>query len=127
MNVVLEVVVEAIASVLDFLTNNLNNIATLLNVSLIFAMYYLGYISYGYGIETILPTAFGIPVIIGMIIYILRNTANKIGKGTTLPIPKYRFTEVDDYGEASVEVERIQELILYTADLEDWIERKHLK
>ena len=36
------------------------------------------------------------------------------------------FTEVDDYGEVSIPNNRIQELILYLADLEDWLERKGL-
>ena len=32
----------------------------------------------------------------------------------------------DDYGEVSIPNNRIQELILYLADLEDWLERKGL-
>ena len=57
---------------------------------------------------------------------LLRSYANKIGKGTTIPVPDKRFTEVDDYGEVSIPNNRIQELILYLADLEDWLERKGL-
>lgn len=67
-----------------------------------------------------------IPIVVCVIIYYLRSYANKIGKGTTIPVPEKRFTEVDDYGEVSIPNNRIQELILYLADLEDWLERKGL-
>lgn len=41
------------------------------------------------------------------------------------PIPKKRFTEVDEEtGMVSIERDRLQELFIYTADLEDTFERK---
>ena len=67
-----------------------------------------------------------IPLIFCILIFFIKSYANKIGKGTTIPIPNKRFTEEDDDGEVSIENRRIQELILYTADLEDWLERKWL-
>lgn len=44
-----------------------------------------------------------------------------------IPVPRKRFTSVselstDDVEEIDIEVERLQELILYTNDLENWIE-----
>lgn len=65
-----------------------------------------------------------IPIVVFIMIYLVNSYANKIGKGITIPVPDKRFTEVDDDGEVSVENRRIQELLLYTADLEDWLERK---
>lgn len=65
-----------------------------------------------------------LPVLCLALIYYLKEFANKTGKGNTIPIPDRRFTDVDEDGEASVENKRIQEMILYLADLEDWMERK---
>ena len=65
-----------------------------------------------------------IPIVFALVIYILKLIANKTGKGINLPVPAKRFTQVDDDGEVSIENDRIQELILYLADFEDWLERK---
>lgn len=54
----------------------------------------------------------------------LRWYGNRIGKGVTIPVPSKRFTEVDDDGMVSVDYDRTQELLLYIADLEDWLERR---
>lgn len=109
-----------------FITNNLRNFARILNFILPYAMYVIGQ-------EVCLERgkiAFGgeifIPIIFCVITYYLHSYANKIGKGTTIPVPEKRFTEVDDDGEVSIRNNRIQELILYLADLEDWLERKGL-
>lgn len=68
-----------------------------------------------------------IPVIIFMITYYIRQYANRIGKGEKIPIPERRFTEEgEEPGEYTVETQRIEELILYMTDLEDWLERKGL-
>ena len=41
-----------------------------------------------------------------------------------LPVPYKRFTTVDEEsGQVDVDYDRVQELILYTADLEDWLKR----
>ena len=109
-----------------FITNNLRNFAQILN-------FILPYIMYVIGQKVCLERgkiAFGgeifIPIIFCVITYYIRSYANKIGKGTTIPVPEKRFTEVDDDGEVSIRNNRIQELILYLADLEDWLERKGL-
>lgn len=54
---------------------------------------------------------------------IMQMYVNSIGKGFDIPVPKKRFTEVDEYGEVSVESERLEEMLLYVSDLEDWLER----
>ena len=44
--------------------------------------------------------------------------------GKNIPVPYERFTNVDyENGKADVEQKRIQEMILYMADLEDWFDR----
>ena len=125
-NIIGAIIVDIIQTVDYFITSNLRNFAWILNFILPYLMYIIGqdvYATRGYigvGGELLLP------IIFCMITYILRSYANKIGKGITIPIPDKRFTEVDDYGEVSIPNNRIQELILYLADLEDWFERKGL-
>lgn len=42
----------------------------------------------------------------------------------SVPVPRRRFTKVDrDEGQVDVSQARLQEMILYVADLEDWLER----
>jgi len=121
-----EIIVDVVRAVNYFITNNLRNFAWILNFILPYLMYIIGQNVYetrgyfGVGGELF------IPIIFCVITYILRSYANKIGKGTTIPVPEKRFTEVDDCGEVSIPNNRIHELILYLADLEDWLERKGL-
>lgn len=120
------IIIDVVRAVDYFITSNLRNFAWILNFILPYLMYIIGqnvcatrgYL--GVGGELFLPVVFCV------ITYVLRSYANKIGKGTTIPVPDKRFTEVDDDGEVSIPNNRIQELILYLADLEDWLERKGL-
>lgn len=120
------IIIDVVQTVNYFIASNLRNFAWILNFILPYLMYIIGqnvYAARGYfGVGGELF----IPIIFCVIAYVLRSYANKIGKGTTIPVPKKRFTEVDDYGEVSITNDRIQELILYLADLEDWFERKGL-
>jgi len=126
LKVIIDVTLDAIANVLIFIENNLKNFANILNMVLPYLMYFVGQAAFksrGYfavGGEIFIPLVFGI------IIYYIRSFANKIGKGITIPVPDERFTEVDEDGEVNVRNSRLQEMILYLADLEDWLERKGL-
>jgi hypothetical protein len=55
--------------------------------------------------------------------WFLARLADKEGRGEDVPTPRKRFTETDQYGGVNVEYARLQELILYMGDLEDWLER----
>ncbi|MBR6605785.1 MAG: hypothetical protein IKK92_07965 [Prevotella sp.] len=68
-----------------------------------------------------------VPIAMFISIYLFRYSAERLGVGNRIPpIPNKRFTHVDEDGEVSIENDRLQELILYTADLEDWFERKNV-
>ena len=124
--ILIEVTIDAIRCFLYCIKNNLVNFANILNFTLPYIMYFIGrYIVINKGNISI-GAEVCIPLIFIVVIYYLRSSANKIGKGTTIPIPSKRFTKVDSDGEVSIEHKRIQELLLYTADLEDWLERKGL-
>jgi len=117
---------DVVQAIRYFITNNLRNFVRILSFILPYIMYIIGQkVCLERG-----KIAFGgellIPIVFCVITYYIRSYANKIGKGTTIPVPEKRFTEVDDDGEVSIRNSRIQELILYLADLEDWLERKGL-
>lgn len=126
LRILVEVTIDAFCSFAYFIKNNLINFAKILNFIIPYVMYFIGqYIASNKGNISV-GWEICIPIAFVVVIYYLRSTANKMGKGITIPIPDKRFTNVDDDGEVSIEHKRIQELLLYTADLEDWLERKGL-
>lgn len=121
--IVVEVTWEAYCNFKYFIKSNLITFANILNLIIPFMMYFVGQYIHNRN-EIIIGCEILIPLVFFVLIYYLKSTANKIGKGTTIPVPDKRFTEIIDDGEVSIEQNRIQELILYVADLEDWMERK---
>ena len=122
-----EIFIDVVRAASQFVTSNLRNFANILSALLPYVMYLVGQQICSHnagqikvGFELLIPLGFCV------VIYFLKSAANKIGKGITIPVPSKRFTEVDEDGEVSVQNSRVQELILYLADLEDWLERKGL-
>lgn len=103
---------------------NLRHLAVLVEIAAPYVMYVLGQdvaLTRGYfgvGGELFIPIVFVV------VAYYINGLANKCNTGRQIPIPSKRFTIVDDEGEVSIENKRLQELLLYVADLEDWMERK---
>lgn len=115
-----EILIDAYFTIIYVVEKNINNLSNMLLFCLPYIMYFLGKGKIEINKYMI------IPVVMFLIIMFLKTYANKIGKGSTIPIPERRFTEVDEDGEVSVEVSRTQELLLWTADVEDWLHRKGL-
>lgn len=121
-----EVTLDIFRATAYFVKNNLRTFASLMDLVLPYLMYFIGqYVckTVGYlkvGGEVFIPLGFVV------VIYYLRSSANKLGKGITIPLPHRRFSKVDEDGEVTIEHRRLNELILYVADLEDWLERKGL-
>ena len=66
-----------------------------------------------------------LPVVMMIVSSFIKYYANMIGKGDVCPIPYERFTEYDeDSGMVSVRNDRVQEMILYVEDVEEYLERK---
>lgn len=66
-----------------------------------------------------------LPVVMIIVSSFIKYYANMIGKGDVCPIPYERFTEYDeDSGMVSVRNDRVQEMILYVEDVEEYLERK---
>lgn len=126
LRITLAITLDIMQAVHYFITSNLRNFAWILNFILPYVMYVIGQNVCAERGKIAFGGELFIPILFCVITYYIRSYANKIGKGTTIPVPDKRFTEVDDYGEVSIPNNRIQELILYLADLEDWLERKGL-
>ena len=126
LRIIAEIIIDAIRGILLFITNNLRNFANIIWLAAPYVMLFIGQVVYKErGYITVGGELF-IPIMFLIVVHIIRSFANKIGKGITVPTPAKRFTEVDDDGEVNIRNDRLQELILYTADLEDWLERKGL-
>lgn len=66
-----------------------------------------------------------VPIALFIIASFMKYYANMIGKGDICPIPNERFTEIDEEtGMVSVERGRTQEMLLYVADVEEYLKRK---
>lgn len=121
-----EITVDTFYAILYFIENNLLRFSNLLIFILPYIMLWIGqHVMFERGMFAVGGEIF-VPLVFTIIVYYLKSFANKLGKGTTIPLPNKRFTEVDDDGEVSVEHKRLQEMLLYVADLEDWLERKGL-
>jgi hypothetical protein len=126
LRIILEIIAEVIKGISLFIANNLRNFANMLVLIAPYLMLFVGQAVYK---ERGYISAGGelfIPILLLIAVYIIRSFANKIGKGITIPVPSKRFTEVDEDGEVNIRHDRLQELILYIADLEDWLEKKGL-
>lgn len=104
--------------------SNVYNAGTLFSFVLPYGMYLLGqYLAVqrgyiGVGAEII------IPLVVGIVVYYLHGIGNRANKGSSVPVPAERFTTVDEDGEVTIQQSRLSELIIYTADLEDWLTKR---
>lgn len=114
-------------AILNCIGANLKNLSMILRTALPYLMWYLGSYLYEQRGKFAVGSEIFIPIVVFLITYYLNQYANRIGKGERIPIPKKRFThdgEMD--GEIVIETDRTEEMILYMADLEDWLEKKGL-
>lgn len=70
----------------------------------------------------------GLVALLELISYLLKRYArqDRIYNEFDLPIPAKRFTQNVGGGEYQVDTERLQEMILYVADVEDWLKDNDL-
>ncbi len=123
---IVEAIREAAANIKSWIISHLRAIASF---SQLLAAYGVLYLS-----QTIKPlrneiwaVIIALPILVSIFAAYCRWYANRVGKGITVPVPAKRFTEVDqEDGMVTIEHSRLQELLLYMADLEDWLERMGL-
>ena len=125
-NIVKEITIDFLHATTYFLTSNMRGFANLLSVSCPYVMYFIGQFAQTGNFNFIYSYYLLIPILVVLVTYYLHSAANKTGKGNACPVPVRRFTEVSEDGEVSVDHSRLQEMLLYMADLEDWMERKNI-
>lgn len=123
--IILEGFQRAFKATVYFIKHNLKKLSKGVLVALPFIMYYLGtrcgLSKDGIAMWIIIPSlVFGLSA---MIDWIAKNYENKVD----LPVPPKRFTRVDEDGEVTIETKRLQELIIWLSEYEDWLERKGIK
>ena len=125
---VLEILVEAIEDMFNMLgyilSTSIYPMSKILMFILPYLMFMLGLTVYKDLGNDMKVGILVIPILINILSYILKSTANKIGKGETPPVPYKRFTSNDGDGEVSVENSRVQEMLIFVYDYEEWLERK---
>lgn len=122
LNLFIDAILDALRAFGYFIKCNLRYMANVFEFILPYMMFSVGLSMDEFWVEELL-----IPIAMFTSIYLLRYSAERLGVGNKIPpIPNKRFTQVDDDGEVSIENSRLQELILYMADLEDWMERKNV-
>lgn len=119
-----EIVTEGFAEVVEWLKNNLYNIAVIINVLCPYITSYAVVNAYMIRCHFAVGSEWLIPIVCWFLIACLKRIANKAGKGVTVPTPYKRFTEKSDDGEITIRMERSEELVLYVCELEDWLEKK---
>lgn len=65
-----------------------------------------------------------IPIIAYIILSVLNSFLNKINRGYDIPLPRERFTILNDNGNVSVDNSSINDIILYLYDLEEYLKSK---
>ncbi len=116
-SVVVGIIKDTIKEFGFWIHNHTNQIAECIN------MLYPYVVSYLVAGELKLNIGWFLPPMFWCIIYILKTYAKRTGKGISVPKPIKRFTEVSEDGEITIPVDRVEELILYMCDLEDWFEK----
>lgn len=125
--ILVAITIDALYAFVYFIESNLVTFANILSLLLPYIMYFTGqHVGFMRNAHMSVGGEIFIPLAVIVVNYYMRSTANRLGKGVTVPIPDKRFTNVSHDGEVTIENRRIQELLLYMADLEDWLERKGL-
>lgn len=122
-----DILVEVWYTIIDVIGSNLRNLVFILRAGLPYLMWYMGVYLYRQRGKFVVGGEIFVPLVVFIVTYFIRQFANRIGKGERIPIPEKRFTELgEEDGEYTVETNRIEEMILYMSNLEDWMQRKGL-
>lgn len=119
-----EITYDIFAGLVYFLQVNLRYVANIIEIMLPYVMYVMGQeLAIERGRFAVGGEIF-VPIVVCVVIHYIREIGYRFNTGSRIPIPEKRFTEVGDDGEVSVPNSRVQEMLLYVAELEDWMERK---
>lgn len=108
-----------------FISINLKYLLKLIDISIPYIYAYISILLYRernnniiIGYEVLFP------IIAYIILLVLNNFLNKINRGNDIPIPRERFTILNDNGNVSIDNSSVNDIILYLYDLEEYLKSK---
>ena len=107
-----------------FISINLKYLIKLIEISIPYIYAYISILLYRDRNNIIIGYEVLIPIITYIILSVLNSFLNKINKGYDIPIPRERFTTLNDNGNVSVDNSSINDIILYLYDLEEYLKSK---
>lgn len=107
-----------------FISINIKYLIKLIDISIPYIYAYISILLYRDRNGLIIGYEVLIPIIAYIILSVLNNFLNKINKGYDIPLPRERFTTLNDNGNVSVDNSSINDIILYLYDLEEYLKSK---
>lgn len=107
-----------------FISINIKYLIKLIDISIPYIYAYISILLYRDRNSLIIGYEVLIPIITYIILSVLNNFLNKINKGYDIPLPRERFTTLNDNGNVSVDNSSINDIILYLYDLEEYLKSK---
>lgn len=107
-----------------FISINIKYLIKLIDISIPYIYAYISILLYRDRNNIIIGYEVLIPIIAYIILSVLNNFLNKINKGYDIPLPRERFTTLNDNGNVSVDNSSINDIILYLYDLEEYLKSK---
>lgn len=107
-----------------FISINIKYLIKLIDISIPYIYAYISILLYRDRNSFIIGYEVLIPIIAYIILSVLNSFLNKINRGNDIPIPRERFTTLNDNGNVSVDNSSINDIILYLYDLEEYLKSK---
>ena len=107
-----------------FISINLKYLIKLIDISIPYIYAYISILLYRERNNLIIGYEVLIPIIAYIILSILNNFLNKINRGYDIPLPRERFTTLNDNGNVSIDNSSVNDIILYLYDLEEYLKSK---
>lgn len=107
-----------------FISINIKYLVKLIDISIPYIYAYISILLYKDRNSFIIGYEVLIPIIAYIILSVLNSFLNKINRGNDIPIPRERFTILNDNGNVSVDNSSINDIILYLYDLEEYLKSK---
>ena len=107
-----------------FISINLKYLLKLIDISIPYIYAYISILLYKERNNLIIGYEVLFPIIAYIILLVLNNFLNKINRGYDIPIPRERFTILNDNGNVSIDNSSVNDIILYLYDLEEYLKSK---
>ena len=118
-----QIVIEWVKRVKYFIKFNLRFFANVIIIATPFVAMWLVKFCYDSRGEFAVGSEIFVPIALLIVARFLNGAANIYKSGNKIPVPRKRFTEYDeDNGSVNIDPARLQEMIIYMDELEDWLE-----